>query len=467
MPELPLELWLEIFQFATYVHRSTSIGLLNPFTPKRTINNIMATNMQISAVRTKLALVLVCKSWKMIADRFLYEHLVIRSPARANAVLEALLAARVQLENGNIDIGYGRWPSHIEIFTHCRGANDMRFLHTLFHIFQCCPNVRHFSGSWMHPLPVEFLDAIAKLYGPTLQGLYWNEVNIAAAFTSSSPRFLCSFQELRVLDLRHFVGCSFEQLLRSPPSQPILPNVTDLLLSTRSESLQMASFLELPQLRNLTLCVTLPGCHFFNPRVPYNHIRLFIEKHGYSLISVDLQTPAPYLEPEPDSSDSRYIIEHVKPDVFLEPNACPNLISLVYPVTSKPLSPHIHPNLKRIGLRGIRRAEHLYPRRLSIVKTHLEGITAKLYPRLQEVRTIGYLVDAEMDRLIKDVFIWWVEKFEDEGINLLDGEGVLWMYTDPVDAGLNTKDFPGSSCRFRLMNESEPSTPSLITAVHS
>ncbi|KAF5351709.1 hypothetical protein D9756_007652 [Leucocoprinus leucothites] len=443
LPELPLELWLEIFQFATYVHRSTSIGPLDPFSPRRTSNNVMATNTRALSIRTKLALVLVCKEWKMMTERFLYEHLVIRSPTRASAVLNALIASRSHLSDDAIDIGHGRWPSHIEIFTHARGSNDMRFLRTLFRIFQCCPNVRYLSGSWMHPLPIEFLEAIARLYGSTLQGLYWDEVNITVPFTSSTPHFLCNFKELRVLDLRHYVGCGVDQLSSSPVPQPILPSVTDLLVSARQESLQMASFLALPQLRNLTLCITLHDCHSFKPRVPYSDIRHFLKKHGHSLVSVDLPTPAPYLEPEPDSSSSRHTVEHVKPDLFLEPDICPNLISLVYPITSEPLSSQIHTNIRRIGLRGVSKAEELYPDKQSSTKSHLEGITAKLYPRLQEVRTIGYLVDAETDPLIKDIFIWWVEKFESNGINLLDGEGVLWMYTDPVEVGSEGfKHFP-------------------------
>lgn len=403
----------------------------------------MAINTPSLSVRTKLALVMVCKSWKVVAERFLYEHLVIRSPTRANAILDVLLASRRNLPGGEVDIGYGRWPVHVEIFTHARGTNDIRFLQTLFRIFQCCPNVKNLSGSWIHPLPIEFLNAISKFYASTLQGLCWDEMNTTTAFTSTTPNFLSAFKDLRVLDLRHYVGCDLTQPFNSASSSPpTLPYVTDLILSTRQESLQIASFLSLPRLRHLTLCITLHDCQTFKPRVPYHEIRKFIEKHGHSLISVDLSTPAPYLEPEPDSSGSRHTVEHVRPDVFLEPNACPNLVSLVFPVTSEPLSPNVHPNLRRIGLRGVLKAETLYPDKSSNVKTHLEGITPKLYPRLQEIRTVGYLVDADTDKLIKDIFIWWVEKFEDHGIDLLDGEGVLWVYTDPVDEGVEAIKAP-------------------------
>ncbi|KXN90952.1 hypothetical protein AN958_03019 [Leucoagaricus sp. SymC.cos] len=413
----------------------------------------MAASTPALSIRTKLALILVCKSWKAIAERFLYEHLVIRSPTRACAILEVLLASQRHLPNGKIDLGYGRWPVHVEIFTHARGTNDLRFLQKLFHIFQCCPNVRELSGFWMYPLPLEFLEAIVKVYGPTLHGLRWDEVNTTTTITSSSSKFLCGFKELRVLDLRHFVGSGLGQASRSPISGPTLPHVTDLLISTRQESLQMATFLGLPRLRNLTLCIALYDRHSLKPRVPYSDIHHFIGKHGHSLVSIDLPTPAPYLEPEPDSSGSRHAIEHVKPDIFLEPNACPNLVSLVYPVTSEPLSPQVHPNLRRIGLRGILKAESLYPDKPSNVRSHLERITPRLYPRLEEIRTIGYLVDAETDKLIKDIFIWWVERFEEHGINFLDGEGVLWMYTDPVDSGLegingDVKLKPSIECRF-------------------
>ncbi|KAF9452786.1 hypothetical protein P691DRAFT_772057 [Macrolepiota fuliginosa MF-IS2] len=401
----------------------------------------MATNTPVLAIRTKLVLVLVCKSWRVVAERFLYEHLVIRSPSRANAILGVLLASRRALPSGEVSLGYGRWPVHIEVFTHARGTNDIQFLQTLFRIFQCCPNVRNLSGSWMHPLPNEFLSAISQLYGPTLHGLCWNEVNTTSTFTSVTPKFLSTFQLLRVLDLRHYVGCELAQSMDPSIPWPTLPHVTDLILSTRQESLQIANVLSLPRLRNLTLCIIL---HDFKPRVPYHEIRKFIEKHGHSLISVDLPTPAPHLEPEPDSSSSRHTVEHIRPDVFLECGACPNLVSLVFPVTSEPLSPQVHPNLRRIGLRGVLKAEALYPDKPSNVKTHLEAITPKLYPRLQEIRTVGYLVDADTDKLIKDIFIWWVEKFEDHGINLLDGEGVLWLYTDPVEGaeGVMTDNKP-------------------------
>jgi len=61
------------------------------------------------------------------------------------------------------------------------------------------------------------------------------------------------------------------------------------------------------------------------------------------------------------------------------------------------------------------------------------SFTPSRYPKLELVRTVGFLVDAETDSLIKDIFIWWVERFEKQGIDFLDGEGVLWAYSDVVE----------------------------------
>jgi len=71
------------------------------------------------------------------------------------------------------------------------------------------------------------------------------------------------------------------------------------------------------------------------------------------------------------------------------------------------------------------------------------AITSDKYPELELIQTVGYSVDADKnDELIKDVFIWWVEKFEELGIDFLDGESVLWAYTEPInkDPVIRAKD---------------------------
>ena len=75
----------------------------------------------------------------------------------------------------------------------------------------------------------------------------------------------------------------------------------------------------------------------------------------------------------------------------------------------------------------------MYPNKASSTKTHLMSISRELYPKLEIVRTIGFLVDSCGDSLMKDIFIWWAERFENDGIDFQDGEGVLWVYDTELE----------------------------------
>jgi hypothetical protein len=61
------------------------------------------------------------------------------------------------------------------------------------------------------------------------------------------------------------------------------------------------------------------------------------------------------------------------------------------------------------------------------------AIDIQKYPNLELIQTVGFLPEAHGDSVIKDVFIWWAERFETMGVTFVDGEGVLWAYyADPV-----------------------------------
>jgi hypothetical protein len=118
--------------------------------------------------------------------------------------------------------------------------------------------------------------------------------------------------------------------------------------------------------------------------------------------------------------------------MFLRPGVCPDLRDLVvhetHPILTTQLSDP-HPSLRRIGLRGVV-TDKLYPDKTSTVTQHLRSFITGMFPSLEVVRTVGYLVDSAVDSLARDIFIWWAERFERYGIDFQDGEGVLWMYTD-------------------------------------
>ena len=426
--DLPPELWLEIFQFSTYVHREASIVPLDPFAPRHISTNALAPNSPSMAWRTKLSLVLVCRSWREIAMPLLYRYIVIRSPSRANTLLDVLRSSFRRARHFDKHTrpgGFGHWTKHIEIYTHARGAHTLQFLQTLFYIFQYCPNLRVLAGSWNHDLPPDFLNSITRLYGRTLQGLCWSEQRPHSPElygTTASPKFLATFRTLRALDLRHIIGSYPAEYDKE--SRPLMPYVQDLILSTHTRSLQTATALQLPSLRNL---IIQPHVHGNSAKTL---LKAFLHVHGASLATVDLRSPSQDLDHDLGYSGVRRNVDYINPDQFLEDGACPCLTTFTYPVSSPVPTTSAHNGLRRIGLRGIR-ADMLYPDKETDAKAHLMAIKPVRYPKLEIVRTVEFLVDADMDGLVKDVFIWWVERFERHGIDFLDGEGVLWAYAEP------------------------------------
>ncbi|KAF8200004.1 hypothetical protein K438DRAFT_1717454 [Mycena galopus ATCC 62051] len=421
LPDLPLEIWLEIFQWSTYVYGATTIGGMDPFTLQHSPTDVMGANTPILSTRTKCALVRVCRSWRRIAIQILYQHIVIRSPSRAASILQVLRDSHGEKSN------YGYWTRHIEVFTHARGSSDIRFLQTLFRIFQYCPRLRMLSATWRIVVPREFLNAVSTLYGPTLQGLNWDEQKHGLEQTHASLDFLASFRSLRILDLRNFVGDGL--LSQEGLSPATLPSLNHIILSNQGCNIAAATALELPALHTLTL-QSLVG----RP----TRIDLFtklLARHGASLTTVHLPSPSSGSDNEP--SQPRSSSHHIPPSLFLSSGVCPNLDTISFGANSPPFTyeltatePHAHPSLRRIALLSVR-ADALYPSKgPNETQTHLRSFTRAAYPQLEMVRTAGFLVDADADSLVKDVFIWWSERFERDGVDFQDGEGVVWMYGD-------------------------------------
>ncbi|KAJ6538874.1 hypothetical protein DFH09DRAFT_1176490 [Mycena vulgaris] len=423
LPDLPLEIWLEIFQWATYVYGSTTIEPMDPFTVKHAPTDVMGPNTPIFSMRTKCALVRVCRAWRRIAIHTLYQHIVIRSPSRAALILQVLRDSYSAKSN------YGHWTRHIEVYTHARGSSDIRFLQTVFRIFQYCPRLRVLSATWRIVVPTEFLTAVSTLYGLTLQGLYWDEQKHSLEKTHASLDFLVSFHSLRVLDLRNFVGDGIQSRVGSLPA--ILPCLNHIILSNHGSNISVATALVLPSLHTLTLQ------SFVGHPPPIEPITKLLAVHGASLTTVHL--PSPSSGSDTETTQPRPPAQHIPPSLFLRAGACPNLETLTFgansPCEPAGAEPQTHPTLRRIALHTVR-AEALYPSKgPNETQTHLRSFTRAAYPCLETVRTAGFLVDADADALIKDVFIWWGERFERDGVDFQDGEGIVWLYSDDDEDG--------------------------------
>lgn len=420
LPVLPPEVWLEILEFATYMHQSDHLAPLDPFISKCPSNNVMAPNTPLLAQRTKCALVLVSRSWNRISTPILYRHVVVLSPARATTLLHTLDSHPY----GDITQGrlseYGSFVKSLEIFTHARNANSIPFLRTLFRIFMSCPNLRLLSGNWNHSLPNDFVHGITRIYGPSLKELYWHDDKEQSFLT---PEYLSAFQALRVLNLRNWSGRDITPATFN--NRPTLPLVEHLILSTTNANLVAATALSLPSLQTLTLKAAEWATMALE-----DVLVDFLKLHGSTLASVHLPGSHIDTDCDPFSRPVFPISSRTKPEIFLRPGMCPNLHTLTF-ATNAPIirlsTPH--QSLRRIGLRDIH-VNALYPDKTNSTKAHLMSFTRNNFPGLETVRTIGFLVDADTDILVEEVFIWWTEKFERDGIDFQDGAGMVWIYDD-------------------------------------
>ncbi|KAH8107762.1 hypothetical protein BXZ70DRAFT_1074201 [Cristinia sonorae] len=544
---LPTELWLEIFRFATYVPRSRDLTVVDPFAPERLPNFAWGVNNPVLSLRTKCAVVRVCKAWRAMATELLYEHVVVASVNRAKLIFRTLQKSaadtRIMAEQTISDtdrrqtltLGHGQWIRHLEIRSCTRNTNKIPFLNLLANILTYCTNLQVLNGVWAAPVPKEFLAVLQIYHGRTLRGLGWEQTD--AAYRSAarmaeagaqdvpysavlSPRFLPNFLQLRVLDLRILPKNALMSTYNNdfgednlddgnvsatvPSSNmpttfavpfPImtLPRVTTLRLPTTPSMLNYAARISLPALRDLLLDASnVAPYHTHSPASPASHrvttltisLLLFLTTHGRALTSLELiPSISSTFKPSPYP---------LSPGLFLQPGVCPNLERLIYdcrertmsypvcvstvmgirgktgkgskgtpamspkvsPYTSPPPEPtdlaylltsnistdllsHPHRSLRLVAIRGLG-ISRLYPNRPTHTQAHLLSLlSARIsgyLPGLETVRTAGFLVDTSTDGMARDIFIWWTERFEYMNVDLVDGEGVLWLYEEEAES---------------------------------
>ncbi|KAJ4490899.1 hypothetical protein J3R30DRAFT_3694786 [Lentinula aciculospora] len=402
-PDLPVEVLLEIFQFATYLHEAESILPLDPFIPQQISHNALGPNTALSTMRTKCALVLVCRSWRNVAIPLLYRHLVIRSPQRAISLFSALdsrLPTPLDtMSSSPLPADYGRFARHLEIYTHSRGSNAHDFLSTICLIIQKCPNLRILNGSWYHALPAGFLQSVSQMCGPNLQELLWS------ALCLDPPRpvkFLTSFQTLRVLDISRALSLQGETIILS------LPLVQALIISNHTGSMSLAMSISMPKLHTVVVRLQSRILQFSK------QLQTFLETRAVTLKTLHILPPLGLDDQDPLNS------------FYIPSWDCSRLETITFHVNHAPTFQH--PSVRRVGIRGVS-SEAFEFGKTNKGNTCLKALADRLlYPCLETVRTVGYLVENHSSSL--DNFIWWSEKFERRGVDFQDGSGAAWVYIE-------------------------------------
>ncbi|KAI0745268.1 hypothetical protein C8Q76DRAFT_605379 [Earliella scabrosa] len=448
---MPPELWLEIFRYATHVPRSRPVVPGDPFAPERPVDFARDLNSPTQAMRTKCALVQVCRAWRTMTTELLYEHVVIGSARRLEMFCRTVRESRKGAGEGldgvagtEEGLGHGRWVRHLEVQRWARRNRAFCYWQSIIYAVSFCPRLRAFSGVWQEPLPDGFLPILVRYLPPGLQEVHWQQDSVLIASKElpilTTP-VLATFPTLRALDLRKICVLDAERsLLHVSFDSLTLPHVQYLALPTCPLLLRYASLQNMPRLNYLALDAS-GASRTVEATLATKELMKFLNKHGPQLKTVELL---------PSNTQSR------RPgpiciSVFLSPTACPNLETLppAAPtilnlerygagVASLPLLDEPHPTLRRIGIRG-GDVGKLYPNRPTHAQAHLEALVAyrAFLPALEVVRTLGCLVGASSDSLAPDVFVWWTERFERLGVDLQDGEGVVWLLEEP---GVPTAD---------------------------
>ncbi|KAI0645854.1 hypothetical protein C8Q79DRAFT_966767 [Trametes meyenii] len=467
---LPPELWLEIFRYATHVARARTIAPPDAFAPERPADYAWGVNSPTQSMRTKCTLVRVCRAWRALATELLYEHVVVSGTRRMQLFCRTLVESREverklkEAGEGGAEppLGHGRWVRHLEahLFKSVWVLQLADYWQCTVRAVSMCQRLRVFSCVWQTSLPRGLLAALEQYLPSTLQELYWEQdgVLIAANEPSilTSTSFLSKFSALRVLDLRKICVLDAHDSLQQGVkfATLTLPHVACLALPTCPLLLKFAAALEMPVLHYLILDAS--GA----PRTVWAYwlskeLSGFLERHGTKLRTVELLPAAtPSFRPGP-----------VGISAFLSPTTCPNLDTLVFDCREKAIAPSTaalsqiddrdareaasriyvaastsstgpatppleaaHPRLRRVGIRGTG-VSRLYPNKPTQTQAHLNAFTGcrGLLPGLEVVRTLGFLVGTSTDPLAPDIFVWWTEKFEHVGVDLQDGEGVVWL----------------------------------------
>ncbi|KAI0358639.1 hypothetical protein OH77DRAFT_1200848 [Trametes cingulata] len=483
---LPPELWLEIFRYATHVPRARTIAPEDPFTPERPANYAWGMNSPIQSMRTKCALVRVCHAWRTLATELLYEHVVLGSARRVQAFCRTLVESQEverKMTAGDADavaLGHGRWVRHLEVQRWAISSKSMHYWQCMVRSVFLCPRLRVFSGLWQKPLPPGLPAALEQYLPSTLRELYWHQDCVLVAAKElpilTTP-FLSKFPELRVLDLRKICILDADRSLQDVEFVRLtLSHVVYLALPTCPLMLRFAAMQELPALSYLILDASGAPRTVWQPSVS-RELTTFLLTHGKKLTTVEL-LPAVTQSFRPGP---------VGISAFLSPTTCPNLHTLVFDCRERAICPssialaHLtdrdardsaarivaysststtgvaaplleqpHPALRRVGIRGTG-IGRLYPNKPSQAQAHLHafaGCRAAFFPALEVVRTLGLLVGTSTDPVAPDVFIWWTEKFERVGVDLQDGEGVVWMLEEEekkAPAGTQSEKGEGGS----------------------
>ncbi|RDB22232.1 hypothetical protein Hypma_010745 [Hypsizygus marmoreus] len=341
LPELPPEIWLDIFRFATWPPLDLDPGMTLQFLP--TEGRERRQLLKQSLV-TRRYLVRVCKRWHSMAASFLYESLLIGRGRGLQTVRDVLKASRVPFQqdapSDENDRPVGWWTKRLDFAM--RDVDRLDFdvdvcLTLLSEIVECLPNLAILTFCVTAPqlrdvkLPPSFLQTLVRVSGHSLHTIQWNSL----ALVPSRCDWVAFIKE--AVNIKAVRRPRFFAKETDPREQLSSSSLEILLLPRTPEDPSDFEQANLPSLRHVVLNALL---------LQDSRWRFFLEEYGPKLEVVQL------------------IINHKRLTAFANSKLtshCPRLVRLDISFSSwellmfetQPIA--IPPTVQRLGIQSTRK----------------------------------------------------------------------------------------------------------------
>ncbi|PVF92171.1 hypothetical protein CPB86DRAFT_791426 [Serendipita vermifera] len=443
--ELPVELWRQIFQYATeemYIldplydppsvvyttvqqnwgnnastHRSTSDQSNDPhfnghpncatFEVRRTVDNPHAT------LRTKLAIVSTSSQWRRIGLPYLFGNVVFTSLRKLQLFTGVVRASRYRYVPGPHKLrlllqgkwnGYGSLIRRVETRISLEPADHSIYADILSDLLKCCPNLRIYVNRNTQPgipTPSTIIDALAR------HGITGSTSRLDLSDNLGMSGFCNSIERLEWSGKEGVVVGDLTYLLRSTPNLRKLVLGPVFLCSIRLTDTLSDAPIPLPHLHSLH--VDLTSIHrayirytrrWIIPTV--KHLQVLIDSPSWQAdLLFILDTAGANLRSL--ALKVHHVTSMLTQDWVNILARCSNLTSLVFNASNMPVLPFTValPELRVVGLEGCLpdfRAINEYDRPESDRREQLTEHLMSLALRKGTLRTIR-MMDAEFIRL--------------------------------------------------------------------
>ncbi|KAJ6475925.1 hypothetical protein C8R47DRAFT_985632 [Mycena vitilis] len=301
MPDLPSELWTQVFDLAADEDVIFQHGLPTTMAESAWFKDFFGEwalrspqdalgLVQTRSYATKKAIVRTCKKWRDLGSEFLFRCLYFNNPARL-LTLCAILDSSAATTTATASLGWWTRRIHLTRFyaNTTRGTTPETLQDALISIIRHCPNLEIFIIDW--PLTVStfgpIADALATFASKSLRTLHVNVPTSALPKViwalDSLPRIFAAhvelepctaLEELETSDDTH-LGAAGDITLRFPHLQQLS------VQGQIQEFVEQATGWTLPALRHVSLnCGTR--------RVDLPDTLAFLAVHGAPLLFLDL-----------------------------------------------------------------------------------------------------------------------------------------------------------------------------------